>query len=238
VLDAWMDRPRDRTAVADTEVVALALSMEDWLDVMEDDFELARATLVAEAKRHLALVLDAAPTGDFAEPDPILGPSSSGGAEPLLSSEAQAGHRVPIDHLLALIESPVFERAGVQPLIALAHAADQIDLGPGDILCRQDDDASVLHVVLAGLIEADRKEPAIQARFGRGTLVGGPNTVGHETFAFTAQAVTRASVLAIRHEDLFDVMEDHIEVLRSVHAYLASERDRRQTAVHTSQPAA
>ncbi len=229
VLDAWMDRPRDRTAIAETDVVALALPMDDWLDVMEDDFELARGTMVEEAKRQLYLVLEAAPTGAFAEPDAALAPSDSEDAKDGLSAAADAGRKVPIARLRALMQCPAFARAGVLPLISLARAADQIDLAAGDPLFRQGDDAGVLHVVRSGRIEVNRDEPVMGARFGRGGLVGGPSSLGHDTFAFTARAVTAASVIAIRHEDLFDVMEDHVEVLRSVFAYLASERDHRQT---------
>ncbi len=229
VLDAWMDRPRDRTAIAETDVVALALPMDDWLDVMEDDFELARGTMVQEARRQLDLVLEAAPTGAFAEPNAALEPADSEGANDGRTATADAGRQVPIARLRALIECPAFARAGVQPLISLARAADQIDLAPGDTLFQQDADARVLHVVLSGLVEVDRDEPLLRARFGRSGLVGGSSSLGHDTFAFKARAVTTASVLAIRHEDLFDVMEDHVEVLRSIFAYLASERDHRQS---------
>ncbi|MBW2453098.1 MAG: cyclic nucleotide-binding domain-containing protein [Deltaproteobacteria bacterium] len=223
-LDASLDRPHDRTAVAVDDVHVMLLAVEDWLDILEDHFELARAVIQRNASGLHELCLKLTPTGGFVEPMASLEAEDQ---EPPPSSAVPDQLDV-VDRLLVLSEAPLFKRAGIQPLLMLAPAAEARHLAPGEVLFEQGDRVALLHVVARGIIEIEREDPPIRARFGRGELVAGAPAIANAERAFTARAATDAMVVTLRREDLVDVMEDHFAALRSVLAYLAEERDRMQ----------
>lgn len=223
-LDASLERPHDRTAVAVDDVHVMLLAVEDWLDMMEDHFELARTMVQRSASGLHELCLKLTPTGGFVEP---VAPSEAEDLEPSPSSAVPDRLDV-VDRLLVLSEAPLFARAGIQPLLNLAPTAEARHLAPGEVLFEQGDRVALLHVVARGLIEIEREDPPIRARFGRGELVAGAPAIANAERAFTARAATDAVVVTLRREDLVDVMEDHFAALRSVVAYLAEERDRMQ----------
>jgi len=223
-LDAFLERPHDRTAVAVDDVHVMVMAVDDWLDILEDHFELARNMVHRFASSLCDLCLKLGPTGGYLEPSP---PGKTDDEEPPPSS-AGPGHLDVVDRLLVLSEAPLFARAGIQPLLNLAPTAETRHLAAGEVLFAQGDRVALLHIVARGLIAIERDVPPIRASFGRGALVAGAPALATTERAFTARAVTDAVLVTLRREDLIDVMEDHFAALKSVLAYLAVERDRMQ----------
>lgn len=221
-LDAALDQPHARTAVAIEDVHVMVLRVEDWLDVLEDHFELAQAMVLRNAKGLYELSLRLAPTGGFAVVDLDSAPAP---ICPTLSFDEGPDT---VQRLLVFSRAPLFERAGIQPLIRLAQAAQVRHLQPGEELFRMGEPVTQLYLVAHGVVEIERDEPVLRASFGQGDLVAGPPALARAERAFYARAATEAVVLTLSREDLFDVMEDHFAALRSVLAYLAIERDRMQ----------
>jgi CRP-like cAMP-binding protein len=133
-----------------------------------------------------------------------------------------------LERLLTLEASRPFERAGMQPLLRLARAATERRLAEGETLVREGDAAGHCFVVVSGTVTLERADLA--APFGPAALVGAYAGFGQALWPGTVRALGAARVLAIRYDDLYDVMEDHFDLVRSVMAFLALERERLQLA--------
>lgn len=224
-VDADLDRPRTRTAVAVTDVEALALSNDDRLEVLEDNFEQARAMIrfVSERLHDLSLQL---PDGGV-EPSPEVDFDSGDGSEPLPL----------VERVLTLREVALFSRASIQALVSLAPYLEEVRLAAGEVLFQLGETRDVFFVVARGLIELERVSPPGLARFGPASLVGGTAALGDIEHRYSARAVIDSVVLRVREEDFFDVMEDHFDLARSVFADLAIQRERLLNLVELSKAA-
>ncbi len=86
-----------------------------------------------------------------------------------------------------------------------------------------------IYVVASGAVAMECDDPEIAVAFGLHRLVGGYAGIGQATWPCTVRATEPTHVIAITIEDLYDVMEDHFDVVRSVMGFLALERERVQT---------
>lgn len=213
ILDVLQDRARERTATALTDVHAMYVAAEDYFDVLEDNFEFARAALCGVAANLHTLSLGLAPTGGFPEPSgPVLPPSK--------------GRLTLVERTLALYEAPAFRAASVQGVTRLAGLAEEVRFPEGAVISRVDEPCDALMVVARGLVQVRRDDPTIEARFGAGSLVGGYATIGHATHQYETTVLAPTLALRVRKEDFFDLLEDHSEVTRSILAFLGVERER------------
>jgi CRP-like cAMP-binding protein len=208
IFDVEQERPRARSAVALTHVELLALSAEDRLELLEDSFDHTRALIKMTAARLDEL---ARYGGQQLEPGTSLAPK----ADALLL----------IERVFTLRDTPAFRKASIQALVSLAPLAEEVRLAAGEALFEAGEARGVLYVVVAGCLELGRAEPG--ERFGAASLLGGGAAFGEALSRQRAAALTSAVVLRLREEDLYDVMEDHFELARSVMGYLASEHERR-----------
>ncbi|MEY2934127.1 MAG: hypothetical protein RL033_4876 [Pseudomonadota bacterium] len=217
IFDVEHDRPRVRTARALSKVELLALSAEDRLELLEDSFEQTRAVI-----RRMAARLDELGQygGQPLEPTQTLAPKEE--ALPL------------IERVFTLRDTPAFRRASIQALVSLAPAADEVALGAGEVLFQQGEARGVLYVVVAGCLELIRADGALE-RYASATLVGGGAALGDGLLRQSARALTPAVVLRLREEDLYDVMEDHFELARSVMRYLSTEHEQQLEAAEAAQ---
>jgi len=213
IMDIMKDEPRERTAIATTDVRLLGVPGEDWLDVLEDNFEFLRGSIVSMSQRLGTTALQLSPTGGF--------PPSGELAPPDELRELTL-----LERLIALKQVTAFRGAPVDPLTNLARLVEERRLEPGEALFRIGEPAKNLFVVVNGRVDLIREEPVIRASFGPRLLVGGFSALGVSDRIFSAKAATRAQVLKIRIEDYFDLMEDHFEVGRTVLAEIARERTR------------
>ncbi|MBI2895590.1 MAG: cyclic nucleotide-binding domain-containing protein [Deltaproteobacteria bacterium] len=213
VLDAMQDRPRARTATAVTDVKALAVTVEDWLELLEDNFELARQTIVRGARSLFDLHLELAPTGGFPIPTGTDVPEGKG----------------PVDlvgRIILLHDLPAFRAASVQSLVGLSKVLRERRLEAAGGLFLRGEPPGAIFVVVRGLVEISRDSPELRAGFGPGALVAGYVSVGQSERQFDARAVVPTTVLELREDDYLDLLEDHFELVRSVLADMARERER------------
>jgi CRP-like cAMP-binding protein len=211
IIDADLDRPHARRAVALTDVEALALRTEDRLEVLEDNFEQTRALILFTAARlhELAVELPAEDTDELPDPGPELGPE-----------------RLPlVERVLLLHDTTAFTRAGIQALVSLAPVADEFRIPAGDTLFRAGEVTGVFFVVARGSIELEHQHSGRRYRFGPGSIVGGSAAFGDVERLYTARALRDSVLLRLREEAFFDVMEDHFDLARSVLGYIAGERE-------------
>jgi CRP-like cAMP-binding protein len=210
-MDADLDRPRSRTAVALTDVEALVLRNDDRLEVLEDNFEQTRRLIlfVGERLHQLTLALPSGGFGDPAEPGP----------------EPEAEPLPLVERVLSLRDVPAFSKASIQALVTLAPAAEELRIDAGQTLFRSGEVRGVFFVIARGLIELERSQPPGKARFGPASIVGGSSAFGDMERFYTARAVRASVLLRIREDDFFDVMEDHFDLARSVMAYMSAQRE-------------
>ncbi|HVY47845.1 MAG TPA: cyclic nucleotide-binding domain-containing protein [Minicystis sp.] len=210
-IDALHGRPHQRDAVATTTVHALALRHEDWFDALEEHFDVARENLERIATDLVRLHRELAPAGGFGAAEPDTGPAVSG-----LNV---------VERMLLLREVPSFAVATVQTLARLADVAEEVELPAGRRFHEAGEPSTVVHVVASGLVEVEDPSSSLVARFGRARPVGGAAALGVPRRAFHAKAVAPSVLLALRREDLHDVMEDHFDLTRSLMIGLAAERE-------------
>jgi len=211
-LDAMRDRPHERTARAATEVHALAFSVEDWLDLVEDHAEMARGSLLSHAANVREKIAELSPDGGFPAPD-----SSRRSTE--LNEETGL-----VERIVLLSDAPAFERAGIQALASLAKVAQQRMLQPGEVLLAEGQRPHGVVLVGGGSLLMVRENPELEAQFGPGSLAGGLAMLGLEKSDFELRAAERSMVVSVSEEDFFDVLEDHFDLARAVFAHMSRER--------------
>ena len=211
MMDAVLERPLSWTGVVTRKAHLLRMSVEDWLEVLEDSFELSRIIMTNIAAGLHQLRLRAPPLGGFDE------------ATPLSASEGPRSLHL-VDRMVLLRGVPVFARASIQAMTSLAELATELRVGAGEVLATAAQPKGQLFIVASGEIAATVDKPALTGRFGPGALVCGAVAVGDAAdYEFRATVPTRA--LAIAREDFLDVMEEHFGLFRSALRALVEEYD-------------
>jgi CRP-like cAMP-binding protein len=218
VLDMLQDRPHTRSAVAVTDVHVLAISAEDWLEMLEDNFDATRGAIVGISTNAMT-----------------IGKTIGGGAfeEPAAAEGALPPDPLNlVERLLVLRDLPAFRATRIQALTSLAEIADEVRLAQGEVLIQEKQPQSSIHFLAHGLVRIASEAPPVSAVFGARSVVA-----GYAAFAavsgYTAVAERPSVLLRIDREDFFDVVEDHFEVARSLLGYLATERARLGARVAT-----
>jgi CRP-like cAMP-binding protein len=226
VLDVQLDRDHDRTARAVTDLRVMLISIGDWFDVFEDNFEITPPRIRMMSKGLLDLALSMDPPGGF--PD---APMSARERPSMMAVLPDSDPRElnPFERLITLRLCPFFERAGTQSLIRLARAAHPTIHRAGAALAVQGTPADSFFIVVCGAVTASRDEPELSAVFSAPQVAGAFAGFGQERWEVSLTATTTTCCLEIRYDDLYDVMEDHFDLVRAIMAHTARERDRLQT---------
>jgi CRP-like cAMP-binding protein len=170
ILDAYLERPHTRTATAARDTRALVLRSEDWMSLMEDNFELTRLALGRNARGVWQMAIGLADEAF----DQLEVPERSSQVTALARrSEARLGMLNPFERLLVLRLSPLLRRARMQPLIRLARDSEVRFLEQGQVLFQQADPTVALYFVVSGLVRVERLEPVVSGTFHATQLVGG-----------------------------------------------------------------
>ncbi len=202
MLDAFLARPRSRAAVALRATRLLEIAASEWFDVMEDSFDMAMFAIDSIATR-----VHASRRVPAHEPTP-----RDGDAPTMLTL---------VDSVHALHRVSYLCGARVQALVVLAEQARIVRLDPGDVLHVGTRDRQVF-VLVDGEVEV--VDGARTEAFGAGTIVGGATTFA-TSISFDARATRSTRALAVTMEHLFDVMEEHFDLTRSIMRALVTERE-------------
>lgn len=207
-LDVVLDRTHARTAIATAPAHLLRLRAVDWMDMLEDSFDLTHRVLTNFAAGVHVLRQRPLPLGGFDEPT-----DSPAGTLDVSNL---------VDVILLLRHIPLFSLASVQTLVSLAEMAEETQAAKDDILVLPPAFGKRLVVLVSGaVVVSGVGEPT--ARFGRGALVCGADALGGGSYEIRATDPTRAIVLQV--EDYLDIMEEHFSLARSALRALAVERE-------------
>lgn len=220
MLDALIPRPRTRHAVAVEKTHLLTIEVVDYLDILEDNFGFAVATLRAHAERFRDVVAQMDPRRAFVEP--------AGMSNTARWSRAELET---VERLLVLRHLAWFDTAPVQALVQLAHLSSVQRFRAGEQLFRPDDSVRTLHVVASGMVAARHGRTESQVSFGVHRVVTDLAVLGSDVHDWGAAAIEDTITLELRIDDLFDVAEDHFECCRSMLSYAARERARLSEAI-------
>lgn len=242
IIDLLQDRPHARSAVAVSDVSALVMRGEDWLDVLEDNFDFARGAIVSNAAALLEESRDLpdlglspmAPRSTMrpSAPPPDGGSAAVRGDAPLPVPALPPGGisaNQPLDlvgKLLVLRSAPALSMARIQALTLMAEVAEDVVFEPGESIFKEGETPTATYFVARGRVELVSARLEVPVIYSAGALVGGYSALAEGSRPLSARAVDRATLLLLRNEELYDLLEDHFELARSLISYMASERSR------------
>jgi CRP-like cAMP-binding protein len=219
ILDAVLVRPYARTATALSDVRCLEVKADDYFDFLQDNIELGESLVTTFAMALHKAVL--------ALPEPEMLLRSSG--KPLLAEDERGLSMV--ERLLLVRRMRPFQRASVQSLVSLAQHAREVRVHTGDVLFKEGDRSDVVWMVARGAVEIRRRNPSVRAARGAGDLVEHYAALCTGERQFTATATADSVLLQIDREELLDRMEEHFDLVRSILAFLAGEREKLNEAL-------
>jgi CRP-like cAMP-binding protein len=214
MFDAFLERPRVRSAIVLDAPELMKVRADAWFELLEDSFELARAS-VLRAAREVAIL-----EGKLLEKRVVPWPV---GPLPPYAPGARLGL---IERLALLMDAAPLRAAGVQTLSDLAACSEEVDLALGTALFEPHTARSRFFLVVEGQVDGFHEPSNMVCPFGPGDIISGAGAFGEAALAWAARAKTKVRVLAFRIEDWFDLMEEHFDLVRSALAGSALERER------------
>lgn len=211
--DALGDRPATYTATALGDFYGMKASSVAWVEMLEDSFQLARSAVV-NAARVLMRLEERVPTG---------APVSR--REPSLLSRAPPGSLSVVARLALLVDLRALRLTGVQALADLAADSEQVGFATGELLFESGMERKPLIRIVDGDVSAERDVPAIARRYGPGDLVCGTAILGGVAGGWQARAMTPIRAISFPVEALFDLMEEHFDLVRSMLASMGVRRE-------------
>lgn len=215
--DATLSRKHVRTARAQTDAHLISIEFEDYVDILEDNFDFAKTTLEQTMSNMYRQALALAPDGVFAQED-------LHGAAPIPHRPGQdvAG----MQRLLALRDVSALAHAPVQPLVTLARSAEVLHWKEGDMILEAGQPVEAIQIIVSGEVRVHCENPRYEVTFGAGSILGGQAAFASATHPHRAQVLTDTTSLRIAKEDVFDVIEDHFGFARRLFGWVASENER------------
>ena len=210
--DALLERPRIRTAIALTDIEAMKVQAEAWIELLSESFALTRSAVfgsvrtVAELEQRLW----------------AAGGDSRRGAPPPCPPGLQLDV---IERLAVLTEAPLLRGAGVQTLSDLAVASEVMAFDRGDILIERGNPGGRVVLLLDGEVEAVHSAPQVVWRGRAGDFVCGAAAFGDPILGWEARALTSGRALTFRVADWLDLLEEHFDMVRTTLGALALERE-------------
>ena len=216
ILDANLNRTRGREARVLEPTRCLVLDIMDYFDILEDNFDFAKGLMrrAFEMVHNMALNL----------PPTEVHPRNQGAPQQPWLSVRRLND---VQKLMILRASVIGKSSPIQPLVSLARSAEERRVSKDRNLLEAQDPLDHLMIVAEGLIRAETEgPPKIDAAFDPGSVV-----LGHSAFVETHAPMPLVArrpslILSIRFEALWDAMEDHFALYRSVFTFLASEHER------------
>jgi hypothetical protein len=196
-----------------------------WVEMLEDSSQLARSAVV-NASRAVTLLEERVPTWQQrTQPD---GTS--------LLSIAPSRAMTLVERLALLLDVQVLRFAGVQALADLAAVSEEVSFAAGEIVVERGVEHERMIRIVEGEALAEREGPPVVRHQGPGDLVCGTAILGRAAGAWQARAVTPTRGISFPIEALFDLMEEHFDLVRSILAALGARREQLLERMATESP--
>lgn len=224
VIDAILQRSRTRSARALEPSRLLTIQTNDWIDMLQDNGQVARAAI-----RNFATGLHAR----WRVLAPRLQQRWSESPPDPLPTRFEV-----YDKILTLRRAPFLRSAGMQAVASLAGVAHLIALEPGQLLFDIGQSEENLYVVASGALELTSNDPEFRWQHRAGDLVGGAAALCRSLPNYAARAIKPSLVLRITEHDFYDQAEEHGRLSTGTMAYLFTELEPMLEIEDASIPAA
>jgi CRP-like cAMP-binding protein len=211
LFDYFLGVPHLRSARSRTAQNLLRIKASDWVELLEDSFELSLDTIVLHA-------------GDLARLEATHSEEARPATAPLADSRARTTF---VERVGALQTMLPLRDAGVQSVIDLASFASEGSFGPGSTLFESSEELNRFYFVVSGLVETTRAVEGGRRRFwGPNALVCGVEALGEPARGWQGRVVETSRLLWIDRDAWLDIMRNHFDLVRSALHFLALERER------------
>ncbi len=190
--------PLRLTIRAVDRTVCLALRGDEFLTMLSDNIVMAQGLF--------RMLLNTPKTQHWRT---VYGPKPN--SEPLTSRSLPL---LPLEKVLVLRENPLLERATVSQLLELAAVTREVALTSGSVLFNETDPPA-LYYVLNGEIRLD-SNGASAVIASAGSTIGISETLAGVSMDRRAVVTRDGLALRLDHDELFDVLADHIDLLQGV----------------------
>jgi CRP-like cAMP-binding protein len=206
------ERPASHTAIAVRDFPCMSVPAAAWVELLEDSVQLARQAIV-NSSRALTRLEERIPYG---------APRSAQG--PTALSIPGRGALTLVERLALLLDSRVLRLAGVQTLTDLAAVSRERSFAAGERIVERGVELDTLVRIVDGEVVAERAAPDVVRFYGPGDLVCGAAILGRVAEDWRARATRPTRGISIPVAALFDLMEEHFDLVRSVLAALGARR--------------
>ena len=187
VLGALEQRPQTVLCLCDSAVQTLSVRIDDFFDLMEDFFDLARAMMGFLARR----VIEVGAAHQFHDGE---GAAFSARARPVSL----------IERLVFMKSVPLLAGGSMEELARLAAEATEVEFGAGEVVYAEGAPADAFWLVLSGRL----------GPYGPRTSAGAIDVLAQVSHRETVVATEPSLALRIPAERFFDLVEDHIDLMR------------------------
>ena len=215
-LDFMRARPHSRTAVATSESRILALDANNYLEFVEDNFEVGHQILAQLAGNLVEGILGV--------PDPalMLGRTIDQQNRPRSYANVEVSL---VDRVILLQRVPAFATGSVQALANLAQNAREARYEAGEVIVTAGQRTDEIMVLVGGQIELTSPTTDLKATRSPVDLLAGPAELATTARTLTATAIRDSVVLQIDREELLDRIEEHFELSQSMFSYIATQTE-------------
>jgi len=120
-----------------------------------------------------------------------------------------------VERTIALRNVEAFSAVPIDQLAFVAATAREQELGEGQSLFAEGDPPGGLYVILSGEIALDREGHSIGS-VGAGEALGTWSLFEDHPRRATARAVSDTRLLVVDRDDFYDVLTEHVEIIRSL----------------------
>lgn len=210
--DVLSDRPVTYSVTALRDFQGMTVPAAAWIELLEDSSQLSRQ-LVVNMSRTLARLQERIPRE----------PPSSPGVPALLSPPS--GGLVLVERLALLLDVGMLRLAGVQALADLAAASRHLFFAPGELVVERGVEPEHLVRIVEGEVVGECAAPEMERRFGPADLVCAEAILGRVAGPWQARATMPTRGLSFPIETLFELMEEHFDLVRSTVVAFGSRRE-------------
>ena len=194
--------PLRLTIRAIDRTVCLAVRGDVFLSMLSDNIVMAQGLF--------RMLLDTPKTRHWRT---VYGPKPD--AEPVT---ARSLPLQPIEKVLMLRENPLLERATVTQLLDLAAVTREVPLTHGSVLFNETDPPALYYVVNGEIrLDGDGASGVVASA---GSTIGISETLAGVSLGRRAMVTRDGHALRLDHDELFDVLADHIDLLQGVFSAL------------------
>jgi CRP-like cAMP-binding protein len=213
--DVTANRPHGQTATATTKVHVVRLPQDVMWEVIEDYFLIAQMMIRNASKAIQVLRMQLAMQDSY---PPLRAHDVASSADVALNL---------VDRILAIRASAPFRNAPMQAVTKLAEVARDVGFPAGDPVTGPDSPPDLVYLVMVGALEIRHKtEPRLAARFAANEVVFLDASILGALADYDIVAPTTSIALVWDLDDVLDIMEEHVDVVRTTLVSMTDEFER------------